>query len=287
MKSMTAFARTQNQTEWGHFNWEIRSVNQRFLDLTFKLPERYRFLETALRAQIKSQLTRGKIDITLTVDQSVSQPNMTINQAVLQPLVKAVNEVQQQLIEATHVNPLEILQWPGVLQTPATETAETLETELLACFTQTLSELNQHRHREGLALKQIIEARCQAIKVRTDQAKSLLPEILEHQTKQLRQRVLSLVSQLDENRFNQELALLAQKLDVQEELDRLQTHLIEIEHVLESSEPVGRRLDFLMQELNREANTLGSKSADSRTSQISIELKVLIEQIREQVQNIE
>ena len=287
MRSMTAFARTQNQTEWGHVNWEIRSVNQRFLDLTFKLPERYRFLEPALRDQIKSQLTRGKIDISLTVDQSVSQPNMAINQTVLQPLVKAVNEVQQQLIEATHVNPLEILQWPGVLQTPATETAETLETELLARFTQTLSELNQHRHREGLALKQIIETRCKAIKVLTEQAKSLLPEILEHQTKQLRQRVLSLVNQLDENRFNQELALLAQKLDVQEELDRLQTHLIEIEHVLESSEPVGRRLDFLMQELNREANTLGSKSADSRTSQISIELKVLIEQIREQVQNIE
>ncbi|MBN2865250.1 MAG: YicC family protein [Thiotrichales bacterium] len=289
MKSMTAFARTQHTAEWGRFHWEVRSVNQRFLDLTFKLPENYHYLEPALREQIKACITRGKIDLSLTLEPTELAPEMDVNQAVLQPLVKAVNEVQLHLMEATHVNPLEILQWPGVLHSkPASSSVvKTVESDLLSGFAQALTELNQHRQREGRALKQLILQRCQSIKTLTQQAQTLLPEIIQNQTTLLRQRARTLVSELDENRFNQELAVLAQKLDVQEELDRLQTHLLEVTHTLDHHQPIGRRLDFLMQELNREANTLGSKSADSRTSNISVELKVLIEQIREQVQNIE
>jgi len=289
MKSMTAFARTQTTKAWGRFNWEIRTVNQRYLDLQFKLPENVRHLETAIREQLKFSLARGKIDITLSFEETDQPAQFKVNQAILQPLVNAVNEVQQSLMEATHVNPLEVLHWPGVLQAQPKQSnwVEVLEADLLDGFKHTLAELNQHREREGQALKAILQARCQSIKEHTQQAQTLLPEIIHTHTVKLQQRIHILATELDESRFNQEVALLAQKLDVQEELDRLQTHIIEIEHVLEQTQPVGRRLDFLMQELNREANTLGAKSADSRTSKISIELKVLVEQMREQVQNIE
>lgn len=288
MKSMTAFARTQTSCEWGQFSWEIRSVNQRYLDLHFKLPEAYRHLETAIREQLKKSLSRGKIEVCLSVEHIQVTQAFHINQTILQPLVQAVNEVQQSLIEATHVNPLQILQWPGVMQTESTQgDSEQVEASLLDGLKQTIIELNAHRQREGEALGKIIKQRCLEIQILSEQAQSLLPEIIEHQTQKLQERVLTIVKEMDDNRFHQEVALLAQRLDVQEELDRLQTHLVEVNHVLTESGPVGRRLDFLMQELNREANTLGSKSADSRTSKIGVELKVQIEQMREQVQNIE
>lgn len=288
MKSMTAFARTQTSCKWGQFSWEIRSVNQRYLDLHFKLPEAYRHLETPIREQLKQSLARGKVEVSLSVEHTQATQAFHINQAILQPLVQAVNEVQQSLIEATHVNPLQILQWPGVMQTESNQSeSEQVENELLEGLQQTIFDLNAHREREGDALAEMIKQRCLEIQALTEQAQTLLPEIIERQTQKLQERVLSIIKEMDDNRFHQEVALLAQRLDVQEELDRLQTHLIEVNHVLAESGPVGRRLDFLMQELNREANTLGSKSADSRTSKIGVELKVLIEQMREQVQNIE
>lgn len=288
MKSMTAFARTQTPCEWGQFTWEIRSVNQRYLDLHFKLPETYRHLETTIREQLKKSLSRGKVEVSLSVENAQATQSFRINQAVLQPLVNAVNEVQQSLIEATHLNPLQILQWPGVMQTePTQNNSKQIEESLINGLKQTIHELNAHRQREGEALCETIKQRCLDIKTLSEQAQALLPEIIERQTQKLQERILTLVKEMDDTRFHQEVTLLAQRLDVQEELDRLQTHLVEVNHVLTENGPVGRRLDFLMQELNREANTLSSKSADSRTSKIGVELKVLIEQMREQIQNIE
>ena len=292
MKSMTAFAHTQTQSDWGHFTWEIRSVNQRFLDLNFKLPELYRHLENPIREQLKKALSRARVEVSLSFEKTECHSNFQVNQSILGSLVKAVNEVQQSLDEATQVNPLEVLKWPGVLQSPSNlaESSQEIETAMLNALTKTMAAFNESRQREGLALEKIIQQRCQDIKTCCEQAQALIPEIIEQQTEKLRQRIDRLIVEkkaADDSRFHQEVALLAQKLDIQEELDRLQTHLIEINHVLLQTGAIGRRLDFLMQELNREANTLGAKSADSRTSQISVELKVLIEQIREQVQNIE
>ncbi|MEA3405926.1 MAG: YicC/YloC family endoribonuclease [Pseudomonadota bacterium] len=289
MKSMTAFARTQIATEWGGFSWELRSVNQRFLEINFKLPDNYRSLEMQVRDQLKQTLHRGKVEVTLKIHSNQNSNDFQVNQAVLQPLVMAVNEVQQSLMEATHVNPLEILNWPGVLQNNSEDekAQKQQETELLMGLQKTIEALNANRAREGQALAEILQARSDEIKHQVDLAQQLLPDIIKHQTQKLQQRMQILLEEQDETRLHQEAALLAQKLDVQEELDRLQTHLVEVHHILSQSGAIGRRLDFLMQELNREANTLGSKSADSRTSQIAVELKVLIEQMREQVQNIE
>jgi len=289
MKSMTAFARTQIASEWGDFSWELRSVNQRFLEINFKLPGNYRHLEMPIREQLKHTLHRGKVEVTLKVSEHTGSDKLQVNQAVLQPLVSAINEVQQSLMEATHVNPLDVLNWPEVLKTEqVTEQGQQQqETELLSALAEALDALNANRQREGQALLDILQTRCNEIQHQVTLAQQLLPEIIDKQTEKLRQRLQILLEEQDESRLHQEAAILAQKLDVQEELDRLLTHLIEIRHILEQTGPVGRRLDFLMQELNREANTLGSKSADSRTSKIAVELKVLIEQMREQVQNIE
>jgi uncharacterized protein (TIGR00255 family) len=289
MKSMTAFARTQHTADWGSFSWEIRSVNQRFLETYFKLPDNLRHLEMAIREQLKAALQRGKVEVTLKVHETQQAGSLEINPAVLAALSQAVSQVQQALPEATHVNPLELLNWPGVLQSGSgNDQDETQrENDILRALPSAIDALNAHREREGAVLADIIRQRCQSIEQLVEQAQQLLPEIIAGQTEKLRQRILTLLDEVDEMRLHQEIAILAQKLDVQEELDRLRTHLLEVTHTLKSKEAIGRRLDFLMQELNREANTLGSKSADSRTSQISVELKVLIEQMREQVQNIE
>lgn len=293
MKSMTAFARTQHTADWGSFSWEIRSVNQRFLEMHFKLPDNLRHLEMAIRDQLKAALQRGKVEVALKVQETQQAGLLVINPTMLAALSQAVSQVQQALPEATHVNPLELLNWPGVLQSASgrnqdeTQRENERETQILDTLPAAISALNAHREREGAVLADIIRQRCQSIDQLVEQAQQRLPEILASQTEKLRQRILTLLEEADEMRLHQEVAILAQKLDVQEELDRLRTHLLEVTHVLNSTEAVGRRLDFLMQELNREANTLGSKSADSRTSQISVELKVLIEQMREQVQNIE
>ncbi len=289
MKSMTAFARIQHATEWGSYSWEIRAVNQRFLEVHTKLPEAWRHLESTIREQLKQQLQRGKIEVGLQLNENQSDQAMQIDQAVLQPLVAAVNEVQQSLMEATQVNPLDVLKWPGVLKAESADESQQQQqqTELLNGLQQAIDALNANREREGEALKAILQTRCAQIRELVEQTQGLLPQIIAAQTEKLRQRIGLLIDEADQSRFHQEVAILAQKLDVQEELDRLLTHLSEVNHVLSQQGAIGRRLDFLMQELNREANTLGSKSADSRTSQTSVELKVLIEQMREQVQNIE
>ncbi|WP_038126691.1 YicC/YloC family endoribonuclease [Thiomicrorhabdus sp. Milos-T2] len=298
-KSMTAFARTQENTSLGRFSWEIRSVNQRYLEINPRLPDAFRHLEPDIRNLLKKQIARGKIDISLSFENSHNDNKMQVNQTVLQPLTQAINEVQQSIIEATQVNPLEILKWPGVLQTnthdeDAQKLQKALDSELLNALQTATTLFNENRLREGQALAELINNRCQSISKQIQNLEPQLEEILQRHIDKLTQRIKTLTEQLDEGRFHQEIAILAQKMDIFEEIDRLKTHIIEVKHILSTQPdqnnkilPIGRRLDFLMQELNREANTLGSKSIDTQISQTSVELKVLIEQMREQVQNIE
>lgn len=293
VKSMTAFAKVQSSFSQGSFSWEIRSVNHRYLEIQPKLPDSFRFLEMPVRAQVKKQLSRGKVDLFLSVNHNAQSDSFHVNQAILQPLSEAVCTVQQTLMEATHVNPLELLKWPGVLDSqPKSDTDETEQNNLdealfITALEEALSQLNANRLREGDALADLILLRCQAIEEQVEILQKALPEILQRHITKLKGRILILTDQIEDDRVHQEIAIVAHKIDIDEELDRLSTHISEVKHVLTQTGPIGRRLDFLMQELNREANTLGSKSTDSLVSQASVELKVLIEQMREQVQNIE
>ncbi|BBP46991.1 hypothetical protein THMIRHAS_23640 [Thiosulfatimonas sediminis] len=291
--SMTAFARTQHhfihEQSNTQFAWELRSVNQRYLEINFRMNDNLRHLEMPIRQQLKAHFARGKIDVSLSIKQSTSA-SMQINMATLHSLNQAICEVQMQLPEATALNPLEILQWPGVLQeqnNPLSTDDQALDKALLSGLEQAIEDLKAHRAREGSALKTVIEQRCDSLESILESLQPILSDIQAAQVSKTRQRLATLQTNVDEQRLHQEIALLAQKIDIAEELDRLALQIKEVRHVLNSGEPMGRRLDFLMQELNREANTLGSKSVDSRTSQASVDLKVLIEQMREQVQNIE
>lgn len=285
MKSMTAFFIHPQSFDWGSLRWEMRSVNHRYLELHFKLPDAAKSLEPAIREAVKPFLARGKVELQLQLSQTPALEDFTVNQSMLAGLTDAINQIQTALPEATQVNPVELLKWPGLVETDSDNTLHA--DDILASLNNGLSEFDQIRQREGDALSQVIDQKVQAIRGHVAQARQLLPDIRQHYADQLKQRIAEHTDTLDEGRFHQEIAIQAQKMDVAEELDRLETHLDEVERLRHEPGLVGRRLDFLMQELNREANTLGAKSIDSRTAQIGVELKVLIEQIREQVQNIE
>jgi len=289
-RSMTAFAKTQVDTEYGRFSWEIRSVNQRYLDISPRLPDAFRHLESALRQSIKNAISRGKLDVSLNYDIALHQDKLTINHTVFEPLTEAISQVQQALPEATQVNPLDILTWPGVLQEPQDTPSSEADKVVLDALNQSINALIEHRTREGQALAKLILERCHHITQQLQHLEPVLPDILAAHSTKLKTKIMDLSGHVDESRWHQEVALIAQKTDITEEIDRLYTHLKEVTHILTQTPPetpIGRRLDFLMQELNREANTLGSKSNDTRITQTSVELKVLIEQMREQVQNIE
>ncbi|MBE0494468.1 MAG: YicC family protein [Thiomicrospira sp.] len=285
MKSMTAFANTSHTTEWGQIQWEIRAVNQRYLELTFRLPDAYRSLEMPLRDLCKQQLERGKVELGLKLELNQAQQDLPIDEARLSQLNQAICHIQQRLPEATQINPLEILQWPGLLQTQSFD-VDQIQTDLLASFELALQQLNESRQREGQQLAQLILQRVDAIREQLHSLNPILPSLVQDYQQRLRERIQELSEQLDESRLAMEVAILAQKIDVAEELDRIHTHLDEVVRVANQPGAIGRRLDFLMQELNRESNTLGAKSIDARVTQVSVELKVLIEQMREQVQNI-
>ncbi|WP_029933527.1 YicC/YloC family endoribonuclease [Thiomicrospira pelophila] len=285
MKSMTAFANTNHAKEWGQIQWEIRAVNQRYLELNFRLPEAYRSLEMPLRELCKQQLERGKIELSLKIELNQIQSELPINETLLSQLNEAVCFIQQRLPEATQINPLEMLQWPGLVKAESHDTKQ-IQADILQTFEQALQQLNESRQREGEQLAQLILQRVGTIREQVNSLKPLLPSLVQQYQQRLAERIKELTAELDETRLAMEVAILAQKIDVAEELDRINTHLDEVVRVVPQPGAIGRRLDFLMQELNREANTLGAKSIDTRVSQVSIELKVLIEQIREQVQNI-
>ncbi len=285
--SMTGFARTDGQASWGDVSCEIRSVNHRYLEPSIRLPESLRSLEPIVREQLRKQLQRGKVDVSFHVSLNKDAPEaMGINTDVLKTLLSAAEQIKQLHNDTAPIDALRLLQFPGVIQ-QATIDADLIQALAKSLLEQALESLLKHRAREGLELQNLIDARLNEISVLVVQVRKKMPAILSVQKDKLKLRLDELKTELDENRLEQEMTILANKADVAEELDRLDTHIAEVTNVLKRKEAVGRRLDFLMQELNREANTLSSKSQDSVSTQWSVDLKVLIEQMREQVQNIE
>ncbi|MPQ76422.1 YicC/YloC family endoribonuclease [Hydrogenovibrio sp. JE_KL2] len=288
MKSMTAFARVEQQQDWGKISWELRSVNQRYLEIYLKMAENLKTVEMPAREKIKQSIGRGKLEGTLQVDLTEGESSFHVDINLVNRLVQSIETVQLSLPEATNLSPLDILKWPGVLQTQqSTLSADKLNSAILDCLQQALEQLNEARSREGQALATILSEKINLLQSEVDAVKAIYPEALSQHTEALKQRIQELAGQVDDHRFHQEVAIIAQKADISEEIERLQTHLTEVSRLLTTKGLVGRRLDFLMQELNREANTLGSKAIDPRLTQSSVECKVLIEQMREQIQNIE
>ena len=283
---MTAFAASDAKAGLMSLSCELRSVNHRYLDISLKLPEPLRFADGEIRALIGAKINRGKIECSINLKRNVDQANFTINQSAVAALVQAAGEIERQLPAALAYSALDVLAFPGIQQDAELDKEE-LSAVLRQVIAQSLDQIAATREREGQQLKTLIQDRCLKIKALAAQAMERVPVALAAMRTKLIDRINELKIQPDHDRLEQELVFLTQKLDVMEELDRINTHIDEVMRVLELTEPVGRRLDFLMQELHREANTLGSKSADKELTQGSIELKVLIEQIREQVQNIE
>jgi uncharacterized protein (TIGR00255 family) len=283
---MTAFASGEVEFEGLLINCEIRSVNHRYLDVSIKIPERLRFAEAELRTIINGKLSRGKIECALNYKKQSAQQNILIDYAAVSALLEATKIIQQQMQSAATFSALDILAFPGIQKDLEPDKLE-LSDSIYSLVANTLDKLSESRTREGQQLKHLIVERCNKIRDLVNSGIVRAPEVILQQRKKIIDRLNDLQQEPNFDRLEQELVYISQKLDVSEELDRLKTHTTEVMRVIEQSEPVGRRLDFLMQELNREANTLGSKSTDIDMTQISIELKVLIEQIREQVQNIE
>ena len=287
IRSMTAFARQESQGEWGALQLELRSVNHRYLEISPRLPEDLRSLEPKFRERIGQHLARGKVECNLRYQApQSSEQELPLNLDLVRQLAHASREIDAIIYNPAPINSLEILRWPGVVEALQIDQPQ-LQAAVLAVLDKALDELNSSREREGASLKALIEQRCDSAEAVVQAVQQRLPAIIDGQRQRLLERLHEIRQHLDPDRLEQEMAMLAQKIDVAEELDRLATHLAEVRRVLNADEPVGRRLDFLMQELNREANTLGSKSIDSETTRASVELKVLIEQMREQVQNIE
>ena len=287
IRSMTAFAREELRADWGTARWEIRSVNNRYLDISPRLPEDLRVIETAVREKIGARLNRGKIDCTLKFDhRPATSGELLIDEQVARQVSAACEKIQATLDNAGPVNPMEILRWPGVVQTDVTD-LDALSRDVLQLLDRAVDELIATRVREGQKIRELLLHRCDEIRSGVSHIREFLPAILAAARKRLENRLAELQAQLDVDRVEQEMVILLQKSDVAEELDRLEAHIDEVCRVLDQDKPVGRRLDFLMQELNREANTLGSKSIDVQSTRSSVDLKVLIEQMREQIQNLE
>ena len=285
--SMTAFSRCELSTDQGNLAWEIRSVNHRYLEPTLRLPEAFRDLEGPLRERLRKAFARGKLECTLHFNPaSQSGDSLEVNQPLAAQLIAAAQEISRQLNNPAAINPLDVLAWPGVLG-GAQANQNDLRQQASQLCEQAPADLKTQRAREGAELKKLLEERLEAISTRVTTLREMMPSLLAAHRQKLIDRFNEAKLELDGTRIEQELVLLAQKIDVAEELDRLATHVSETRHVLEGKAAMGRRLDFLMQEFNREANTLGSKAIDSRSTQAAVDLKVYIEQMREQVQNIE
>ncbi len=287
LNSMTGFARQAAECPLGTLTWELRSINHRYLDVQFRLPEELRPSETDLRQQVSGQLKRGKIECSLHFRRAISDSaELKINRDLVGQLKEKLDELSGMLPESREIDPIDVLRWPGVVSETEIDTGPLYEqaSRLLA---DTLAALGTMRASEGQRIAEMIESRCADIMTISIGVRARMPEVLAAVRTRQRERIDKLDIEADPARLETELAIIAQKLDVDEELDRLDSHISEIREAMGDDEPVGRRLDFLMQELNREANTLGSKSADTETTKAAVELKVLIEQMREQIQNVE
>ncbi len=285
--SMTAFARKENRDEQAELVWEIRSVNHRYLEMFVRLPEELRAIEPLIREKINKRLGRGKIDCSLRFKPvQTTVAGVEVNERLATQVMEAADKVGHLLHEAVPPSIMDILRWPGVM-TVAPQDLSPVQEQAAQLLDQAIDSLIETRQREGQALAGLIQQRCITMREQVGRVKQRIPSVLESIRERLRTRLSELSDELDPGRLEQEMVILTQRLDVDEELDRLYTHLDEVERVLQQEEPVGRRLDFLMQELNREVNTLSSKSNDAEITKLAVDMKVLIEQMREQVQNIE
>ena len=285
--SMTAFAREHTPTSWGQLTWEIRSVNHRYLDASLRLPEPLRTIEEKVREAVNQKIARGKLECNLRFQIDQNQPGaMSINEGLVDRLTEMSNVIEKRIHESSSLGVTEILNWPGVITEEGID-YDSLSKDSIALLDICLDSLIRNRQREGARLVEMVTERLNSIEEQVDSVRKLLPEILTAYRLKLENRLSDIKDTLEPGRLEQEIVIFANKSDVAEELDRLDSHITETRSALSSNKPVGRRLDFLMQEMNREANTLGSKSSDIRITNTSIELKVLIEQIREQIQNIE
>jgi len=287
IRSMTAFARHELQIEAGELVWEMRSVNHRYLEVFVRMPEEFRALEPLVREMIGKHLRRGKVEAGLRFNASpVSKAAISVNVEMLKQLHDALREVTIYAPDVKSPTSMDVLRWPGVVE-PQKQDIESLHAAAMEALGATLEQMVSTREREGKSLSEMISTRTNQAAGQVEQARERMPVVLEGIRQRLSGRLGELREEMDPARIEQEMVMLSQRLDIDEEMDRLSTHLDEVNRVLAREEPVGRRLDFLMQELNREANTLASKSSDAQMTAIGVELKVLIEQMREQVQNIE
>lgn len=285
--SMTGFASREYNTSDGILLLELRSVNHRYLELQLKLDDNLRGFESTIRELIQAKLGRGKVDCRLSLmrNNALQSPSI-LNHSLLQQIAESANTAAQYFPHTQTVNMLEILQMPGVMQNAMLD-AEALEHDLKTVLSATLDDLIAAKAREGLKLKAIILDRLAQIQQLVTKVKPMMPMLIQQYQQKLTAKLAEACAGNDDERIRQEMVLFAQRIDVDEELSRLTTHIEEVKRILDAGAAAGKRLDFLMQEMNREANTLGSKSVAIETSQISMELKVLIEQMREQIQNIE
>jgi uncharacterized protein (TIGR00255 family) len=288
IRSMTGFARRERQGPWGTLTCELRSVNHRYLELSLRLPEDLRGLENDARQLISGALRRGKVDAGIYLRGApAGGGTLELNHTLIEQLVAGAGAVKAIAGGAAGaLDPLDLLRWPGVIRDVERDVTP-IATAAMELLRDTVADLNDARAREGSRIRDMLAQRCEGLRDSVAAVRARLPEVAARIRARVLERVAQLGTAVDSERLEQEIALLAYKMDVEEELDRLGSHLTETLQVLDSKEPAGRRLDFLMQEFNREANTLSSKSQDTETTRAAVDMKVLIEQMREQVQNVE
>jgi uncharacterized protein (TIGR00255 family) len=286
IRSMTGFARRERQFPWGLLAWELKTVNHRFLELGCRLPEEFRAAEADFRAIISAGVRRGKVECSLHYRPTVATGSLEVDTELLASVTTRAQQIAAQAGLAARIDVIDLLRWPGVIRDATRDTAPMIAAAHIL-LTEALAELTRTRDSEGGRLRVGLEQRCAGLLEFSSRVSERLPEIRTRMRTKLLDRIASLVKDVDQDRIEQEIAILAQRLDVDEEIDRLRGHVSEVRKTFDGQEPAGRRLDFLMQELNREANTLSSKSQDIETTRAGVDMKVLIEQMREQVQNIE
>jgi uncharacterized protein (TIGR00255 family) len=288
IRSMTGFARRERQGPWGTLTCELRAVNHRYLELSVRLPDDLRGTETEVRQLLGNVLKRGKVDLSVYLrNTAVATTTLELNRPLVEQILKRTSDVGSMLGGIPGpLSPLDVLRWPGVIREAERDMAPVLA-ETMQLVRETADELTEARGREGARIHELLRQRCETLLGLVATVRARLPEVSARIRAKVSERIAQLGAQADPERLEQELVLLAYKMDVEEEMDRLGSHVTETLAVLDSKEPAGRRLDFLMQELNREANTLSSKSQDAETTRAAIDMKVLIEQMREQVQNVE
>jgi len=286
IRSMTGFARRESHGSWGMLAWELRTVNHRFLEVALRLPEECRAVEARFRHAIAAALRRGKVDGTLTFRPTTPTAVLDVDGRLLESLAARARDAAALAGPAARIEVVDLLRWPGVVRDAAKDPVP-IQEAALAVLHEALVDLGRFRDAEGARLQAGLEQRCTTLLELAARAAARRPEVLERQVMKLRERIAEIGVTVDRDRLEQEIAILAQRLDIAEEIDRLRGHVAEVRSAFDANEPAGRRLDFLMQELNREANTLSSKSQDVETTRAAVDMKVLIEQMREQVQNIE